>query len=446
MFGPWGLVSGNHVTNFNESVVVFSLFRSKKTVDELAQKSARRVEPPKAPAVPSRPETAEPAVDVSAPSAAEELDDLEFGPDLPMLEFGSDSQGAAEGVIEVVESTESVDPVVEQAAMLYASGQPRETIALLEDVLRSDPQTRIEIWFMLFELYALQATRNAFEDLAVKFAEKFKRSAPDWDHALSMKGVAPAVAPVDPAKAGTGYFAFTGVLSGESTARQLEPYAAIDAKGQPVRVEFSKVQDLDADAATLLRSWLVQKVKSRRQWMGLVALSEKLDPRYEVMRPNQEEMPFWLLQLDLLQMLGRQEEFENLAVDYAVTYEVSPPSWDARKVVSDVAESSPAAPAAPHKNAEKTDEDVFILKGVIADGQGEQLTALRTYANGRNHLHLDFQKVVRMDFSSAGWLLNMLIAFQQDGKTTIITGASELIIGLFRVLGITELAQVVRRR
>lgn len=71
---------------------------------------------------------------------------------------------------------------------------------------------------------------------------------------------------------------------------------------------------------------------------------------------------------------------------------------------------------------------------------------MRAYANGRNHLHLDFQKVVRMDFSSAGWLLNMLIAFQQDGKTTIITGASELIIGLFRVLGITELAQVVRRR
>lgn len=425
--------------------MVFSLFRSKKTVDELAQKSARRVEPPKAPAVPSRPETAEAAADVTVPSAVDELDDLEFGPDLPMLEFSSDNQGAAEGVIEVVESTESVDPVVEQAAMLYASGQPRETITLLEDVLRSDPQTRIEIWFMLFELYALQATRNAFEDLAVKFAEKFKRSAPDWDHALSMKGVAPAVAPVDPAKAGTGYFAFTGVLSGESTARQLEPYAAIDAKGQPVRVEFSKVQDLDADAATLLRSWLVQKVKSRRQWMGLVALSEKLDTHYEVMRPEQGEMPFWLLQLDLLQMLDRQEEFENLAVDYAVTYEVSPPSWDARKVVSDVTESAPVA-AAPHKTSEKTDEDVFILKGVIADGEGEQLTALRAYANGRNHLHLDFQKVVRMDFSSAGWLLNMLIAFQQDGKTTIITGASELIIGLFRVLGITELAQVVRRR
>lgn len=93
--------------------MVFSLFRSKKTVDELAQKSARRVEPPKAPAVPSRPETAEAAADVTVPSAVDELDDLEFGPDLPMLEFGSDSQSAAEGVIEVVESTESVDPVVE---------------------------------------------------------------------------------------------------------------------------------------------------------------------------------------------------------------------------------------------------------------------------------------------------------------------------------------------
>lgn len=431
--------------------MVFSLFRSKKTVDELAPQAARRVEPPKPPAAPSQPDPAQAADNNPAAAGVDLGDDDEFGPDLPPLEFGMGAQdGSADGSIEVVESTESVDPVVEQAAMLYASGQPRETIILLEDVLRSDPGARIEIWFMLFELYALQSTRNAFEDLALKFVEKFKRSAPDWEHALSLKGTAaPAAAVPDAAKGGSGYFALTGELTAESLAAQLQPYAALDAKGQPVRVEFAKVTGLDGAAATALRGWLTQKVKSKRQWQGLMALSEKLDTRYEVMRPAQEDIPFWLLQLDLLQMLGKQEEFENLAVDYAVTYEVSPPSWDARKVVGEAAAETAAAKSAASdkaRAAEKADEDVFVLKGVIADGDGEQLTALRAYANGRNHLHLDFQKVVRMDFSSAGWLLNMLIAFHQEGKTTIITGASELIIGLFRVLGITELAQVVRRR
>lgn len=419
--------------------MVFSLFRSKKTVDELAPQAARRVDP-KAVAAPVPPETADHPSDKAAAAPEEQVP----VPDLEPLDFDSDSLSSGDGLIEVVESTESVDPVVEQAAMLYASAQPRETIVLLEDVLRSDPQARIEIWFMLFELYALQSTRPAFDDLALKFVEKFKRSAPDWDHLLSLKSLAPAAPKVDDAaKSGSGYFVFNGVLTGDAVKQQLESYAAVDGKGQPVRVEFGKIQDLDAEAATALRNWIVAKCKAKRQWQGLLVLSEKLDAHFEVMRPEQGEIPFWLLQLDLLQMLGRQDEFENLAVDYAVTFEVSPPSWDPRKVISDAAEQQ--APV-PQKAAEKADEDVFILKGVIADGESEQLSALRAYADGRTHLQIDFQKVVRIDFSSAGWLLNLLISFSTEGKSTVITGASELIIGLFRVLGITELAQVVRRR
>lgn len=422
--------------------MVFSLFRSKKTVDELATQAPRRVDPKAvaAAAAQSRPETAENTADKPAEVAEENLP----VPELPPLDFESDSLNGGDGLIEVVESTESVDPVVEQAAMLYASAQPRETIALLEDVLRSDAAARIEIWFMLFELYALQSTRTAFDDLALKFVEKFKRSAPDWDHLLSLKSIAPPASKADEeGKAGSGYFAFNGELTAESLTRQLEPYAALEARGQPIRVEFSKIVDLDAGAAELLREWIARKFKSKRQWQGLLVLSEKLDAHFEVMRPQADEVPFWLLQLDVLQMLGRQDEFENLAVDYAVTFEVSPPSWDPRKVVGDAAEQKAVQ---PQKAAEKADEDVFILKGVIADSEGEQLSALRAYAEGRTHLQIDFQKVVRIDFSSAGWLLNLLISFQTEGKSTVITGASELIIGLFRVLGITELAQVVRRR
>ena len=40
------------------------------------------------------------------------------------------------------------------------------------------------------------------------------------------------------------------------------------------------------------------------------------------------DVAVWLLLLDLYQMLGLQNEFEEAAVDYAVTYEVSPPSWE----------------------------------------------------------------------------------------------------------------------
>jgi len=36
----------------------------------------------------------------------------------------------------------------------------------------------------------------------------------------------------------------------------------------------------------------------------------------------------WLMLLDLYQHLGMRAEFEEAAVNYAVTFEISPPSWE----------------------------------------------------------------------------------------------------------------------
>lgn len=437
--------------------MVFSIFRSKKTVDELAKESARKAAPknvtPSASGGGKSDRKEDPADLASAPSPDDVQQELEsfglekseFVDDYAPLEFdGGMGSVADESSIEVVESTESVDPVIEQAAMLYAGGQSRETVVLLEDVLRADPNVRIEIWLMLFELYTLLDNRAMFDELALKFAEKFKRSAPDWEPIGLAKTTAKTV--VSEVKTGSGYFAFASNISAETFDSQLQTYVKADAKGGSIRVEFSKVQDIDADSAAKLQEWLHKKTDSPRQWQGLESLSRLLATKYEVMRPDAGDLPFWLLQLDILQLIGQQEDFENVAVDYAVTFEVSPPSWDLRKVTQEVVSASDFAPQADPDVPENSDDDLFSLAGVIADGKGDQLTAMRQYATSHQHIRLDMKRVVRMDFSSAGWLLNMLIAFQQEGKQITITGAGELLIGLFRVLGITELAQVVRRR
>lgn len=427
--------------------MVFSIFRSKKTVDELAKESARKSASKDTPSAPAK---AEPAVLPPHEEVLQELESFgleksEFVDDYAPLEFdGSMGDALVETSIEVVESTESVDPVVEQAAMLYAGGQSRETVALLEDVLRADPGVRIEIWLMLFELYTLLDSRAQFDELALKFADKFKRSAPDWEP-IGVAKVNTKSAPSE-VKAGSGYFAFASIISAETIDTQLLSYDKSDAKGEPIRVEFSKVQEIDAESAVKLREWLYKKTASPRQWQGLESLSTLLSTKYEVMRAEPLELPFWLLQLDLLQLIGLQEDFENVAVDYAVTFEVSPPSWDMRKVTQERVASVSVDPFPELELPENNDDDLFALAGIIADGKGDQLTAMRQYASNHQHIRLDMKKVVRMDFSSAGWLLNMLIAFQQEGKQITISGAGELLIGLFRVLGITELAQVVRRR
>ena len=37
---------------------------------------------------------------------------------------------------------------------------------------------------------------------------------------------------------------------------------------------------------------------------------------------------FWQLRLDALRMANRPDQFDEAAIDYCVTYEVSPPSWE----------------------------------------------------------------------------------------------------------------------
>ena len=87
------------------------------------------------------------------------------------------------------------------------------------------------------------------------------------------------------------------------------------------------------------------------------------------MRPEQAEIPFWLLLIEVYQTQGNQEIFENLAVDYAVTYEVSLPSWEnagaSQIAVKPMRRSDSRAGSRRQR--------YFPLRGVITDQSGEQL-------------------------------------------------------------------------
>ena len=43
---------------------------------------------------------------------------------------------------------------------------------------------------------------------------------------------------------------------------------------------------------------------------------------------------YWQLRLDALRMTNRPDQFDEAAIDYCVTYEVSPPSWEAARCES----------------------------------------------------------------------------------------------------------------
>jgi anti-anti-sigma regulatory factor len=138
-------------------------------------------------------------------------------------------------------------------------------------------------------------------------------------------------------------------------------------------------------------------------------------------------------------MLGLQNEFEEAAVDYAVTYEVSPPSWETPPPRPKPMEVSQPVTLA-------TGDDAFHVVGEVA-GQSDQLfTDIAAYAGGANPVALEFSAAKRIDFVNAGRLLNVLEKQTAEGKQVVIHGAGEMIVALFAVMGITKIARIIPRR
>ena len=143
----------------------------------------------------------------------------------------------------------------------------------------------------------------------------------------------------------------------------------------------------------------------------------------------------WLLFLELCQLQGQREIFEDVAVDYAVTFEVSPPSWEEKRVAS-------PEPGQPPADAEErsASEEAYALQGEI---RALRFADLPTYAGSRDTVVIDCAGLVRMDFVSAGALLNVLTTIRRSGKTIVFRHPNRLVAELFAVVGLNAVANVV---
>ena len=171
--------------------------------------------------------------------------------------------------------------------------------------------------------------------------------------------------------------------------------------------------------------------------------------------------------MDLFRIMRRQDEFELLALDYCVTYEVSPPAWqDARcdyvrdlrgrdgvktaagdlAAIDGAGSTGQAAYTAP-MGLEEAPLVVVELTGEIAGDAAEALLRLEAGRHqGTGRLVISCAKLIRVDFSAAGTLLNWVSARQSEGRTVQFTEVNRLVAAFFNVIGITEHAKVLTRR
>jgi ABC-type transporter Mla MlaB component len=326
-------------------------------------------------------------------------------------------------------------PAVEEAAILYANGQVEAAEAALRSCLEGECRNERQPWWMLFDLYQASGREPAFESIAIDYASHFETSPPAY---------LPVLAPLASQSAN---LAFSGVTPTATLSGQLDAAASaqlarvLAASGTIVRLEFSTIASATPDGCAALLDALQTLRRARRELVvaGADHLVAVLRPMLAIGNREAGEAP-WLLLLELLLLLNREKDFEETAMDYCVTFEVSPPSFEApaRAAVSVGATTGLDAAAG----------DRFLLPGLVEGDSTALLKAIEAYAAQHTALVLDGSRLARIDYGAAmalGSRLRQLAGGaggEQDKRSIELRDLNHLVAALLRLLGVGEHARL----
>ena len=167
--------------------------------------------------------------------------------------------------------------------------------------------------------------------------------------------------------------------------------------------------------------------------------------------------------------MHRADEFELVALDFCVTYEVSPPAWSSARCdyrhigknsnMAGLSFNADAAHDAPPSNWSVEAGDTVMdglssqmsnmlsveLAGQIQGDVIAVLDQLEVKMLGADIMLISCANLIRVDFSAAGTLLNWVSARQAENRVVQFSDVNRLIAPFFNMIGITEHARVLTR-
>jgi ABC-type transporter Mla MlaB component len=320
-----------------------------------------------------------------------------------------------------------------EAAAMYAAGLELDAMRRLEAAIKNGEDlgdAAVRAWGGLFELLQALNRRPAFDALALTFARRFEKSPPTWSPVVDGPHLA------SESSGGRAHVSLTGVLNA-GIGEVLKQTMKLATTSTIVRMDLAKLDDADNDGATLLTRALAALKRAKREYVfgspehlaGI--LTAKLVPG------ERRDEAMWLLLLELYQQAFQQDAFEEAAVNYAVTFEVSPPSWEAL----------PARAATSQQDASQLDAkaDGFVLRGQMVGATPADFAPLEAALAAREDFDIDAHNLMRIDAASAGLLLEVLTRLHAAGKTLRIIGLSTLIAAFLETQGFADVAELRSR-
>jgi ABC-type transporter Mla MlaB component len=364
------------------------------------------------------------------------------------------------------------DPDLEDAAIRFANGDDAGAEESLLAALASGEQRPelTETWMSaLFDLYRATGQQARFDSVALEFANRYGRSAPAWFSMPDMLGRSKSVAPVK-ARPSTSVASPADWSSpAQLDAAALQELQALMRVPGPLVLDWQAVGAIAPDAVPLLSQMVAH-------WCVSPALlvfrgHASLERALLALTPSGDrsvDPVCWQLRMDALRIMRLQDAFELVALDYCVTYEVSPPSWQEPRCSCDLQGLNDPAEAEAEDIRSRWDEPhsmwddplrnltvpagleeqppaVVELYGEIIGDAAEVLAKLEKGMEGSTRMVVSCARLIRVDFSAAGSILNWVAEQQGQGCQVQFRDVNRMVAAFFNVIGISEHARVVPR-
>jgi ABC-type transporter Mla MlaB component len=340
------------------------------------------------------------------------------------------------------------NPSLQDAAIRFAEGDVAGAEAALLAVVQdpgADAHGADTCACALLDMYRATDQGASFDVVAIEYAQRFGRSAPEWYSVPALLRSAvptvvevPAAAPVvwiSPPALDTVAVARLGASQQGSKQRQY----------QWERLESIAPQAVP-DLARQFTHWAEQPLAL--EFSGAEVLNAALQAA-TVTGQRDTDPGWWHLRLEALRIQGAHAVFEEVALDYCITYDVSPPSWleaDCTFSLAQVLGAEEGSPSflesVPSGFVDTRWPDSLELRGELIGDATAALARLHARGHVGEPLVIHCHRLIRIDFSAAGSMLNWLATQQALGVEVDFVQVPRLVGTFMQVMGIADLARV----
>ena len=361
----------------------------------------------------------------------------------------------------------ATDPELEEAAIRFANGDDAGAEAGLLNALQSITATAESSasWAAaLMDLYRATNNRARFDWAVVELAHVWGHAIPVWTSladASSQGMETTAAAPFassDVERRGMPAVAdaiWRSPANLDEMAME-DLRTAMSTRPMPWVLDWSALSSIDAGAMPLvggLFASLCDEAVSL-QFGGADSLVLAL----RACTPSGDravDPDWWAVRLNALRSMQMLDEFELAALDYCVTYEVSPPAWEPARCLYEPAELASGTSQAGFGGESAATVPMGLMNSVSVPGPElrgdvlgdatQALAGLESTQDEGGRIVVSCRHLIRVDFSAAGSILNWVALRQAEGSLVQFHDVHRLVAAFFNVIGINEHARVIPR-